>query len=162
MKYSLLAVALVIAMTSQAKAPEWGKKVFVRFDTRPTVTGHWVTGDTMPAPAIVEIFYVQQLCHLQLAAADNMRYYYNLLSHHEGCWFPTMDGGYTTVNNDGFTDHASQPMEEYPMGLLYPDNSFKIQSADFDSQTWQMDVMKKLIARLNERAKRVSQGDPQQ
>jgi hypothetical protein len=94
-----------------------------------------VTGDTIPASAILTILFTEEPCSLDIEGAATMRRAwrqggaYNL-----GCWYPTRARTWVFIGQVGFMDNAvDMYWEAYPRALLHADGSATITEPNYDA-----------------------------
>ncbi len=98
-----------------------------------------LTGDVVPGNSIFYRLYLNRKCDLPLKDAKDMRFLstmpfgYSIIR--DGCWYPTVDGGYVAIYKDGTID--KQPfLESNPVCMMNEDGSATILEKDFDSRTF--------------------------
>ncbi len=143
---------LLSALTTAAAAPPPQLptvRVFAKIAGEPRPNGQgdttnvrkMVTGDVLPASSLLMLWYVSKPCDLPLANASDMLSYAQNTAFGRGCWYPTLDGGYTTVLSNGMTQHSPMPVESFPRGTLNADRSVTITEPGYDSDTFQEKVV---------------------
>jgi hypothetical protein len=94
-----------------------------------------VTGDTLPASALLTILFVEEPCPLKIEGAAGMRRaWQNTALYQLGCWYPTRDQTWVFVGQEDFLDRNDRMYwEAYPRALLHADGSATITEPHYDA-----------------------------
>ncbi len=91
-------------------------------------------GASFQADEIITILFVTEPCPLQLKQHESMRRAWQARGAYQiGCWYPTVDSGFTLIAGDGTFSHNLMAAECYPLALLHPDGSVTIDDPNYGS-----------------------------
>lgn len=138
-----LCIALLFA-TSTAIAAD--REVRVMFTSNPAPLR---TGDVIRKEWIVLLLFTSEPC--PFGPEKNWHRYWQ---YRVGCWAPTTDGKFLTLDSLGGVNDSQLYWEIFPRGLLRPDGSVIVTEPDYDSRTFQNQVMLRIIKRVQESVKR--------
>lgn len=129
---------LTVFGQAKAAAPGRAVRIVIILPGRIDVPGkRFVTGDTVPANFLNTILFTKERCSLPIEGArDMLRAWMALGSYQVGCWYPTVDDTYVTIDGLGNLNNSRSYWEFWPRALLHPDGSATITEPNYDSDTF--------------------------
>jgi hypothetical protein len=128
-----IAVVALFCSTSTLAAP-LDRSVRIFFDASGS---RYVTGNAVPSSAITTILFTKEACSLAIDGAKGMlRAWQALGAYQVGCWYPTLDDNYVTIDGLGDAVASGAYWEILPRALLHPDGSATITEPNYDSLTF--------------------------
>jgi hypothetical protein len=115
-------------------------------------TQNAVTGDTIPAIALLQILFTEEPCTLDLADAGSMHRAWTRSSAYQlGCWFPVQGDKWVFVGQlEGMTSENNSAWATFPRALLHADGSATITEPNYDSRTFTFNFLSKRLTHMND------------
>lgn len=105
-------------------------------------------GQTLTTREIGDILFINAPCELPLAQAESMRRAW-ISPGRIGCWYPTLDDGYTFVSDDGMFQHATNPYEVLPFAWMHTDGTLTVDDPKYNYAEALRDYYARLTAKVH-------------
>jgi hypothetical protein len=110
------------------------------------------TGDRVNSSSIVQILLTEEPCALSIEGAEKMHRLWTRQGIDQvGCWYPTLDDKFVSIDGGGHMRKSIALWEIYPRALLLTDGSALIIEPDYDSNTFSNKVVIQKMKRLADR-----------